>query len=144
MSRASFLTASILLGNSFTALLYYKIHLHAIKGCLRGLTTRADLAAGAKKHAIGFNTLQDVKRVDAALTDLSDASIDSSAPQPLISVVGAGYAGVELAATIAERMRGVAAVQLLSPSGEVLPVRFRVHLSFYYGGLRARTLAPVL
>lgn len=83
------------------------------------------MAGGAKKHAVGFSTLQDVQRVDAALTDLKEATTDSSTPQPLISVVGAGYAGVELAATVAERMRGIAAVQLLSPSGEVLPVRLK-------------------
>lgn len=87
-----------------------------------GVFSCADLAAGAKQHAVGFSTLQDVQRVDVSLTALADAHKDPSTPQPLITVVGAGYAGVELAATIAERMRGAAAVQLLSPSGEVLPV----------------------
>ena len=82
----------------------------------------ADLAAGARKHAVGFSNLQDVQRVDDALRALEDSCTDPSTPQPVISVVGAGYSGVELAATVAERMKGCAAVHLLAPNGELLPV----------------------
>jgi NADH dehydrogenase FAD-containing subunit len=89
----------------------------------------ADLAKGAKQHALAFSTLGDVRRVDAALDALSSgvAGVGGVAPsKPLITVVGAGFAGVELAATIAERLPG-ATVHLLSPSGEVLPVRSSAH-----------------
>lgn len=81
------------------------------------------MVEGAVQHAIGFATLEDVRRVDAALEHLSAVTADPSAPRPVVSVVGAGYSGVELAATVAERMAGAAAVHLLSPSGDVMPVR---------------------
>lgn len=82
----------------------------------------SDLADGAKQHALGFSTLKDVQRVDAALTApkdcRTDPKVDPSSPQSVITVVGAGYAGVELAATVAERMKGIATVHLMSPTGE--------------------------
>jgi hypothetical protein len=83
----------------------------------------ADLAEGAKEHAIGFSTLADLRRIEAALEVLEATGADLSAPRPIVTVVGAGYAGVELAATVAERMAGKALVHLLSPTGDIMPVR---------------------
>ncbi len=37
-----------------------------------------------------------------------------------IMVVGAGYAGVELASVVAERMKGKACVQLVTPGEDIL------------------------
>lgn len=81
------------------------------------------MVPGAAQHAVGFATMADVRRVDAALEHLITVTSDATAPRPVISVVGAGYSGVELAATVAERMAGASAVHLLSPSGAVMPVR---------------------
>eukprot|EP00892_Ulva_mutabilis_P011657 jgi/Ulvmu1/8864/UM049_0046.1 len=86
-----------------------------------GSDTNLDMAEGAREHAIGFSTLGDVRRADAALSCLEAATADPTAPRPVVSVIGAGYSGVELAATIGERLAGSAAVHLLSPSGDVMP-----------------------
>jgi NADH dehydrogenase FAD-containing subunit len=70
-----------------------------------------------------------VRRVAAALTALREAADSpSGAPRAVVSIVGAGYAGVELAAMAADLLRSTgASVQLLSPSGSLMPVR-PVHL----------------
>lgn len=94
------------------------------------------MVPGAAEHAVGFATIADVHRVDAALEHLTAATSDATAPRPVISVVGAGYAGVELAATVAERMAGASAVHLLSPTGGVMPVR-RPRGPALRGGARA-------
>lgn len=80
----------------------------------------AERAAGASEHAVGFATRDDVLRVDAALTALAEEM--RTGRSAVVSVVGGGCAGVELATCVAERLGANARVQLLTPSGDILPV----------------------
>lgn len=81
------------------------------------------MAKGAKEHAIGFASLDDVRRVSAALAALRAAPM-SSAGRAIVTIVGAGYAGAELAAMVADQLRGTGAtVELLSPSGDLMKAR---------------------
>jgi hypothetical protein len=84
-------------------------------------SARAELAAGASDHAVGFATLKDLDRVSAALDALEEES--KSGARPVVTVVGAGYAGVELAASVNERLKGKAIVQLIASSDRIMPVR---------------------
>ena len=40
----------------------------------------------------------------------------------VISIVGAGYAGVELAATLAERLGKLAAIEIITPNQDIMQV----------------------
>jgi NADH dehydrogenase FAD-containing subunit len=80
------------------------------------------MAKGAKEHAVGFSTLRDLDRVTSALEVLGREGVSQDSRQKIVTVVGAGYAGVELAAAVAESLKGVAMVQLLSPSETIMQV----------------------
>jgi len=69
---------------------------------------------GAKEHAYAFNTLEDTKSVSNRLSELEGQKSVN------IAVVGGGFAGTELAASIAKRMQGSARVELITPR-DVLP-----------------------
>jgi NADPH-dependent 2,4-dienoyl-CoA reductase/sulfur reductase-like enzyme len=47
-----------------------------------------------------------------------------SGARPTVTIVGAGYAGVELAGTVQERLGSRAQVQIISSGERILPVRF--------------------
>lgn len=76
--------------------------------------------------------------MQAALTAI-EAELATGNPA-VVSVVGGGCAGVELAACVAERLGSGARVQLLTPSGEIMPVR----LPFCAGGPPATVLCVLL
>lgn len=99
--------------------------------------------AGALEHSLPFNTFEDAVRLNDRLAELETAAsadpivcsvrpllplsasggctrYSLSARLPLLKVVGAGYAGVELAATLAERLGGRGRVVLLGSSREVM------------------------
>ena len=84
---------------------------------------RADLAQGAREHAVGFATLRDLDRAGAALAALEATMAAPDGRAPVVSVVGGGYAGVELAAAVKARLGRGADVHLLSPSERLMPVR---------------------
>ncbi|CAG9461901.1 unnamed protein product [Pedinophyceae sp. YPF-701] len=70
---------------------------------------------GALDHAIPFNSLEDAKAIKEALTQL-----ERSGRSGRVCVVGGGYAGVELAACIAERMGAAGKVSLVTPSAGIM------------------------
>jgi len=63
---------------------------------------------GAADLALPFSSFEDAVEVDARLTELEArvAASGRAGPGDGVVVVGAGYAGVELAATVAERLAG--------------------------------------
>jgi NADH dehydrogenase FAD-containing subunit len=61
-------------------------------------------------------------RVTGALEVLQTEGRAQDSRQITVTVVGAGYAGVELAAAVAESLKGVATVQLLSPWESIMQV----------------------
>lgn len=71
---------------------------------------------GVKELALPFNVYNDAVRVKEAL-DLIEAA---NKPSSTIMVVGAGYAGVELATVVAERVKGRATVYIVTPNDDIL------------------------
>lgn len=70
---------------------------------------------GAKENAIPFNTYEDTVRINEAIARLEATKEGPGSIR--CSVVGSGYAGVELAATLAERLGSRGRVMLVGPGG---------------------------
>ena len=62
---------------------------------------------GVRENCLPFATFDDATRLNKALRSLENSTSSSSSPalSPRVIVVGGGYAGVELAAVIAERLK---------------------------------------
>lgn len=63
---------------------------------------------GVRENCLPFATFDDATRLNAALRSLeasSTSSVSTPAPARVVVVVGGGYAGVELAAVVAERLK---------------------------------------
>lgn len=69
---------------------------------------------GVKEHAIPFSSYEDAVRVAAKLDILSTVT------SPEVVVVGGGYAGVELAAAVAEKLGGRGRIQLVTTASDIL------------------------
>lgn len=86
-----------------------------------GAVTRTDVVPGAKENAIPFATLEDALKVDQQLRLLESAALRSTPQVPIqVSIVGGGVAGVELAATVAERLGPRGIVQLIVSGNTVM------------------------
>lgn len=72
---------------------------------------------GVKEHAIAFSTYEDAIRVN---TKLESLAASPSSIYPEVVVVGGGYAGVELAAAVAEKLRGCGRIQLVTTTEDIL------------------------
>jgi len=62
-------------------------------------------------------------RVGAALRQIEDAASaygGTSSSPPTVVIVGAGYAGVEMATVVAERVKGRARVRVVTPNADIL------------------------
>lgn len=70
---------------------------------------------GVKEYAVAFSTYEDAVRVNARLEALA-----SSAAMPEVVIVGGGYAGVELAAAVSDRLRGRGLIQLVTATEDIL------------------------
>jgi NADH:ubiquinone reductase (non-electrogenic) len=66
-----------------------------------GATARLELVPGAREHAIPFLTLDDVTRVQVALSNAQARQDAAGGRGVTVAVVGAALAGVELAAAVA-------------------------------------------
>ncbi|GAX74202.1 hypothetical protein CEUSTIGMA_g1651.t1 [Chlamydomonas eustigma] len=71
---------------------------------------------GVKELAVPFNVYEDAVKARTALQRIEAAGNPSSQ----IMIVGAGYAGVELATVVSERMKGKARVQLVTSDSDIL------------------------
>lgn len=83
-----------------------------------GAETNTYGTPGVKEHAIPFNTYNDARRVVSTLQSLASSSVSPTSPE--IVIVGGGYAGVELAAAIADRLKGRGKIQLVTASTDIL------------------------
>lgn len=108
---------------------------------------------GVGELAAPFVTYDDTMLVKARLEDL-EQSVGSQGGLPRVVVVGAGYAGVELACVIAERAAGRLQVQVLTPSAGIMdgsPAGQRATAESALAklgvevvtGVRVRSLAPL-
>ncbi|XP_038692204.1 alternative NAD(P)H-ubiquinone oxidoreductase C1, chloroplastic/mitochondrial isoform X3 [Tripterygium wilfordii] len=85
-----------------------------------GAEAKLDVVPGALEFALPFSNLEDASMVDNKLKALERKNF---AKHSIISVavVGCGYAGVELAATIAERLQDRGTVQAINVETTICP-----------------------
>jgi hypothetical protein len=74
---------------------------------------------GVREHARPFVSLEDAEYVAQQMA-VYEARAAMGQPRATVAVVGAGYAGVELAAVVGERLKGKARVVLLTPGADIL------------------------
>eukprot|EP00898_Chlorokybus_atmophyticus_P005823 jgi/Chlat1/6241/Chrsp44S05768 len=87
-----------------------------------GAKAKLSICPGAKEYACPFITLEDALNVDSRLTHLEQVQkLKPGRPPISVSVVGAGYSGIELAATIAERLGERGNVRVIDPVKDFLP-----------------------
>ncbi|KAL5704394.1 NADH:ubiquinone reductase (non-electrogenic) [Ranunculus cassubicifolius] len=86
-----------------------------------GAEPRLDLVPGAAEFALPFSTLDDARKVNNKLKSLERAKFGKD-PSPIrVAVVGCGYSGVELAATVSERLQSKGKVQAINVATTILP-----------------------
>ncbi|CAA7027058.1 unnamed protein product [Microthlaspi erraticum] len=84
-----------------------------------GAEPKLDVVPGAMEFALPFYTLEDTIRVKEKLSKLERRNFkDGSAIK--VAIVGCGYGGVELAATISERLQDRGIVQCINVSKSIL------------------------
>ncbi|KAK9058299.1 hypothetical protein SSX86_023140 [Deinandra increscens subsp. villosa] len=85
-----------------------------------GAEPKLDIIPGAVEFALPFSTLDDALKVNDKLTKLERENFGKAKPIRVV-VVGLGYSGVELAATVSERLEGKGVVQAISFDSSILP-----------------------
>ncbi|CAH1441109.1 unnamed protein product [Lactuca virosa] len=85
-----------------------------------GAEPKLDVIPGAVEFAFPFSTLNDACKVNEKLTKLERENFGKKNPIRVV-VVGLGYSGVELAATVSERLEGKGVVQAISVDSSILP-----------------------
>ncbi|XP_076886657.1 alternative NAD(P)H-ubiquinone oxidoreductase C1, chloroplastic/mitochondrial-like [Bidens hawaiensis] len=85
-----------------------------------GAEPKLDIIPGAAEFALPFSTLDDALKVNEKLTKLERENFGKANPIRVV-VVGLGYSGVELAATVSERLEGKGVVQAISVDSSILP-----------------------
>ncbi|KAL2504684.1 NAD(P)H dehydrogenase C1 [Abeliophyllum distichum] len=85
-----------------------------------GAEAKLDLVPGAVEYALPFSTLEDAHKVNEKLRALERNYFGKDFPIR-VAVVGCGYSGVELAATISERLQHRGVVQAVNVGKTILP-----------------------
>ncbi|KAK6128393.1 hypothetical protein DH2020_037869 [Rehmannia glutinosa] len=85
-----------------------------------GAEAKLDVVPGAMEYALPFYTLEDARRVDEKLRALERKYFGKDSPIR-VAIVGCGYSGVELAATVAERLQTRGVVQAINVEKTILP-----------------------
>lgn len=85
-----------------------------------GAEAKLDVVPGSMEYAYPFSTLEEARRVNEKLTALERKYFGKESPIH-VTVVGCGYSGVELAATIAERLQARGLVQAINVNKTILP-----------------------
>ncbi len=75
---------------------------------------------GVREHAVKFTDLEDAVKIKEKLEAFEARASASVQTPPVVVIVGAGCAGVEVASVIAERMKGGAAVRVVTPGATIL------------------------
>ncbi|XP_010243485.1 PREDICTED: alternative NAD(P)H-ubiquinone oxidoreductase C1, chloroplastic/mitochondrial isoform X2 [Nelumbo nucifera] len=86
-----------------------------------GAEAKLDLVPGAAEFALPFSTLEDACKVDEKLKALERKQFGSNSSPIRVAVVGCGYSGVELAATISERLQDRGVVQAINFETTICP-----------------------
>ncbi|XP_052191441.1 alternative NAD(P)H-ubiquinone oxidoreductase C1, chloroplastic/mitochondrial [Diospyros lotus] len=85
-----------------------------------GAEAKVDVVPGAAEFALPFSTLEDACKVEEKLRTLERQYFAKDLPI-CIAVVGCGYSGVELAATVSERLQDKGIVQAINVDTVILP-----------------------
>ncbi|KAI8568616.1 hypothetical protein RHMOL_Rhmol02G0214500 [Rhododendron molle] len=85
-----------------------------------GAAGKVDLVPGAAEFALPFSTLEDAYMVEKRLRELERKYFGKDTPI-VVAVVGCGYAGVELAATVSERLKDKGVVHAIGRDATILP-----------------------
>ncbi|XP_054804519.1 alternative NAD(P)H-ubiquinone oxidoreductase C1, chloroplastic/mitochondrial [Prosopis cineraria] len=85
-----------------------------------GAETRLDIVPGATEFALPFSTLEDAYKVNNKLKTLERKNFGKDS-QINVAVVGCGYSGVELAATVAERLKDRGVVRAINAETMICP-----------------------
>ncbi|KAG9451029.1 hypothetical protein H6P81_010994 [Aristolochia fimbriata] len=86
-----------------------------------GAEAKVDIVPGSAEFALPFSTLEDALRVDSKLSQLERARFSNVSSPIHVTVVGCGYSGVELAATISERLKSKGKVQAINVDTTICP-----------------------
>ncbi|KAL6588162.1 hypothetical protein OROMI_001140 [Orobanche minor] len=84
-----------------------------------GAEAKLDAVPGSIENAFPFSTLEDAHRVNEKLGALEREFFGKDSPIR-VSIVGCGYSGVELAATILERLQARGVVQAINVNKTIL------------------------
>ncbi|CAI0455086.1 unnamed protein product [Linum tenue] len=85
-----------------------------------GSETKLDVVPGSAEYALPFSTLEDALKVDSKLRQLERRNFSKGSPIS-VCIVGCGYAGVELAATVAERLQDRGVVRAINVESMICP-----------------------
>ncbi|XP_077214099.1 NAD(P)H dehydrogenase C1 isoform X2 [Tasmannia lanceolata] len=86
-----------------------------------GAEPKLDTVPGAQEFALPFSSLEDAQKVDTQLRMLERGTFGKDSSPIRVMVVGCGYAGVELAATISERLQDKGIVQAINVDTTICP-----------------------
>ncbi|KAK2384915.1 internal alternative NAD(P)H-ubiquinone oxidoreductase A2, mitochondrial [Trifolium repens] len=85
-----------------------------------GAESKLDVVPGAVEFAIPFSTLEDARKVNNRLKILERKTFGKD-HQISVAIVGCGYSGVELAATVAERLQNRGIVRAINVETMICP-----------------------
>lgn len=85
-----------------------------------GADTKLDVVPGALEFALPFSTLDDALKVDNKLREMERRNFGKDS-LIRVAVVGCGYSGVELAATVSERLQDRGIVQAINVDTTICP-----------------------
>ncbi|XP_065874203.1 alternative NAD(P)H-ubiquinone oxidoreductase C1, chloroplastic/mitochondrial isoform X4 [Euphorbia lathyris] len=85
-----------------------------------GAEAKLDVVPGATEFAFPFSTIEDACKVDSKLRALERRNFGNESLIH-VAVVGCGYSGVELAATISERLKDRGVVQAINVETTICP-----------------------
>ncbi|CAL9117733.1 unnamed protein product [Musa textilis] len=86
-----------------------------------GAEAKLDVVPGSAEYALPFSTLEDACRVNKNLKALERERFGKDSSPIRVAIVGCGYSGVELAATISERLQNNGIVQAINVETTICP-----------------------
>ncbi|XP_020255923.1 alternative NAD(P)H-ubiquinone oxidoreductase C1, chloroplastic/mitochondrial isoform X2 [Asparagus officinalis] len=86
-----------------------------------GAEAKVDSVPGSAEYSIPFTTLEDARKVDDKLRMLERERFDDDSSPICVAIVGCGYSGVELAATISDRLQNKGIVQAINVGTTICP-----------------------
>ncbi|VAI84178.1 unnamed protein product [Triticum turgidum subsp. durum] len=86
-----------------------------------GAEAKIDVVPGSAEYALPFTTLEHALKVESELKMLERRKFGKKSPPIQVAIVGLGYSGVELAATISERLKNTGTVKAINFQTTICP-----------------------